>query len=365
MKSKPQTDLQTTAFEGLTGLEDQLEAWNELLDVSRADKLFNGPTWVCAHIRAFTPETDVFGWTLSQDSEPVALFAFRKEPSRGRFTLQRAITAADGTFDSDYCEPLVRTGFETEVATALLGLLASRRGLKAAVLTALPERSAFLEALRTALKCQRLPSREHPVASLALELPSSFDEYLKALKPRMRTKVRGALRNAEELGAELSVCSRPDELGGYLEELFTLHGRRWRSAGEAGSFGDERRRRFYKGMAAGFLERGELRLSRLASVDGVLASQLGIVQGGTYYQLQEGYDPERATQRVGVALRGLATQALIREGVQRYDFLAGDSRHKRDWGGQPEAFLSVGFALPNVMARLDYGLRALIDRLRS
>ena len=363
--SAARDDLRTTAFEGLDGLEEHLDAWNELLGASAADPLFNGPTWVRAHARAFGTAERLFGWLVSAGDGPLALFAFREEPSRGFLSLRRAIVAADGTFDTDYAEPLVRAGREPEAARALLECLAARPAIQAVVLSGVPARSPFLGALREELARRGLPSRERPVASLALELPPSLEAYVASLKPRMRTKVRSALRAAEELGARFLPCTDPGELPDRLEELFRLHGLRWRAAGEAGSFADPRRVAFYREMAPRFLERGELRLSRLATPERTLAAQLGFQVGGTYYQLQEGYDPEHGAQRVGIALRGLATAALIDEGTRRYDFLAGDSRHKRDWGGSPEECVSLAFGLPRLRARLSYGLRALVDRIRG
>ena len=365
MNAETRADLYVEAFEGLDGLRARRGHWNALLEVANVNTLFNDPTWVEAHVEAFGNGDDVFGWSASRGSEPVALFAFRREPSRGALALSRAISAADGTFDTDYCEPLVRAGEEELAVRTLLELLSRRSELQAVVLSGLPDDSPLLAALRSELRRLGLSSREHSVPCLALELPDSFDGYLEQLKPRMRTKVRSAIRNAEEVGAAWTLCTRKEELEDYLEELFDLHGRRWRAVGKEGSFVDPSRRRFYRAIAPDFLARGELRLSRLAIDGKAVASQMGLVRRRTYYQLQEGYAPEESTRRVGVALRGLGTQALIAEGVRRYDFLAGDSRHKRDWGGGVEGCSTLAFALPRWKARLSYGLRALVDRLRG
>jgi CelD/BcsL family acetyltransferase involved in cellulose biosynthesis len=360
----PDQDLETVAFEGLDGVEGQLDAWQRLMESARADALFNGPTWVMAHVRAFAPETSLFGWTIYRGGEPMALFAFRIEESRGTFALRRGQAAADGSFDSDYCEPLIRPGFEEAAARALLDRLAEQRRVEALVLTGLRSDFPFLKSLHDELVSRGQPMRVRESTCLALELPASFDGYLEHLKPRMRTKVRSAIRQAEENGARATLCSEPDELGPYLDELFLLHGRRWRTAGQPGSFEDSRRRVFYRSMASEFLRQGALRLTRLVKGTQALASQLGIVLNGTYYQLQEGYDPEFSHQRVGVALRGLAIRGLIDEGVGRYDFLAGDSTHKRDWGGTPEPCTTLAFGVPRWRARWSYGMRALVDRLR-
>ncbi|NOT31756.1 MAG: GNAT family N-acetyltransferase [Planctomycetes bacterium] len=147
----------------------------------------------------------------------------------------------------------------------------------------------------------------------------------------MRSKVRSALRAAEQRGAKLAWCAR--EVG--VE-------------------------------SAPALARGELCCARLLEPDGaVSATQLGQRIGACYYQIQEGFDPAREDERVGTALRGLAVAELIVRGVRTYDFMAGDSQHKRDWGGAPRPCTTLAFPLPKWRARLAYGLRARVERWRS
>ena len=64
-------------------------------------------------------------------------------------------------------------------------------------------------------------------------------------------------------------------------------------------------------------------------------------------------------------LAPFTTGELIGEGVRDYDFMEGDARHKRDWGGAPRPAETVAFALPRLRARLEYGLRAFLDRRRA
>jgi CelD/BcsL family acetyltransferase involved in cellulose biosynthesis len=65
---------------------------------------------------------------------------------------------------------------------------------------------------------------------------------------------------------------------------------------------------------------------------------------------------------VGVALRGLAVAELIARGVRAYDFMAGDSQHKRDWGGLPRPCTTIAFPLPRLRAVWAYRARELLDR---
>jgi CelD/BcsL family acetyltransferase involved in cellulose biosynthesis len=336
--------------------------WERLAREAALDPLCNALPWTLAYARAFVPDGEAFGWVFEHGGETVGVVALRREPSRGPLALRRGLYLADGTFDSDYLAPPVRPGHERAVARALVDSARAVPRLEALVLAGMPDDSPFLAAVRAELGERGLPRREHGVPCLSAVLPDEFEAYLAALKPRMRTKVRSALRSAREQGARLEWCTREAEIEPWLSELYRLHELRWRAEGRAGSFADPRRRAFYLALCRDALARGALRLARLERDGATLAVQLGIPASSRYYQIQEGYDPAHESDRVGVALRALAIEALIAEGVRAYDFMAGDSRHKRDWGGELRFCTTVAFPLPRWRARTAYSIRAWLDR---
>ena len=181
----------------------------------------------------------------------------------------------------------------------------------------------------------------------------------------MRSKVRQAVRVADEKGLAFEWCEDPARLAEDLEGMYRLHAKRWEKAGEPGSFADERRRTFYGAFAPRLLENGTLRFARLVHEGEPVAYQLGALTGGAYYQIQEGFDPEREDLKIATALRALAVRALIDQGVASYDFMAGASRHKRDWGGLPRPCLTLAFPLPRLRARLEFAAKAFVERIRN
>ena len=361
----PAARLEARAWRGTAALAELAPAWDELARAAGLDPLCNAHAWTVAYAHAFADEAGVFGWSFAEGAEPAAILALRREPSRGALALRRALFVADGTFDSDYLEPPIRPGLEGEVAHRLLDVARAERGLEALVFAGMPAGSRFLAALRAELAARGLPHREHALTCLAAPLSESFERHLAGLKPRMRTKVRSAVRAARERGARLSWCTRPDELEPWLAELFRLHEARWSAMGRAGSFADPRRRAFYRDFAARALAGGTLALARLEEGGTVSAIQLGVRSGASYYQVQEGFDPALGEERAATALRALALEELIARGVRSYDFMAGDSRHKRDWGGVERPCRTIACPLPRLRARLAYGLRARVERWRS
>jgi CelD/BcsL family acetyltransferase involved in cellulose biosynthesis len=347
-------------------MRGEADAWRRLAGEAGLDPLCNDPSWALDHAAAYAEPGDVLGWTFEDaDGEPVGILPLKREPSRGPLALRRATLVQDGSNESDYLDLPVRPGSERAVAAAAVDALRRRRELQAVVLSCVPESSPRLAALRAELEARSLPRREVGVACISAELPDSLDVYVQGLKSRMRSKVRSAVRKAHEQGAELRWCDEPTELAEHLGGLFRLHAGRWQEAGEAGSFDEPARRAFYDRLVPRLLAEGALRLSRLELDGRPVAYQFGAVVGDRYYQVQEGYDVALSKERPATALRALSIEALIADGVRHYDFMAGDSRHKRDWRGTDRPCVTVAFALPRLRARLSYALRARLDARRG
>ena len=347
-------------FEGAAGFAAQRQVWEQLLGAARVHPVFNGPDWVLAWTAAFRASDELFGWTARETSgAAVGLVLLAAQPRTGVLDPRRAALATAGTWDTDYRDLVVRPGWEAPLAEALLDALAARPATDALLLPCVRADAPVLGALRAAAAGRRLPTRELAVPTLVADLAPTLDEHLARLRPRVRTKLRGALRRAEELGVRFHWAADAEQLEAHLEELFALHNARWRAAGKTGAFEDPRRRAFYRAIAPRLLERGELRFARLALDGRPLALQFGFLVDEVYHQLQEGYDPAHTEDRVGLALRARALEALLDEGVRRYDFLAGAARHKREWGAREVPCVDWVCAVPGVRGRLTLGLRAL------
>lgn len=354
--------LQARAFRGLDELRALRQTWSAIASDSSADPLFCGPDWNLDYAASFADPHSVFGWTLIGSSgEAMAILPFRREPSRGFGTLHRALLLADGSHDADYLEFPTRGVEPRAVVEFALLLLDRTREIDAVVLGSVPEESPVLAALRGILTERRVPRREIEVPCYAMTLPADFETFLRQRKPRMRSKIRQAIRQADAAGAAFDWCDDPRALDSHLTQLFALHGARWRAAGIPGAFADPRRERFYRALAARLLSQRTLRFARLEIGGRPVAYQIGALAGGTYYQLQEGFDPAHADQRVGAALRGRMIERLIAEGVRRYDFMAGGGPHKSEWGGELRRCMTVAFPLRRIRAKVAYAVRALVD----
>jgi peptidoglycan/xylan/chitin deacetylase (PgdA/CDA1 family) len=177
--------------------------------------------------------------------------------------------------------------------------------------------------------------RETDVGCAMVRLPETWDEYLRMLQPRFRTKVRSVLRNLEgRPEVRFRFCEDAGELERVLPSLFDLHTRRWAEEGKRGVFYWDRKRRFYFELSRVLLDRGWLRLSLLEWNGRILACQYGFAYNGTYFQLQEGYEPASEHWNLGIGLRAWSIREFLKQGLREYDFLGGVGRHKTTWAAE-------------------------------
>jgi peptidoglycan/xylan/chitin deacetylase (PgdA/CDA1 family) len=189
---------------------------------------------------------------------------------------------------------------------------------------------------------------EIDVPCSTVALPDNWDEYLKGLAPRFRTKVRSVIRALQARDdVQFEFCRSVEQLDEYLPALYDLHRRRWAKAAKPGVFGMEGKKAFYRAISEATLARGELFLTGLRWRGRLLACQYGFVYGNSYVQLQEGYEPESEHWNLGAALRAWSIQQLIGVGIREYDFLAGTGRHKSDWGATIRIVKSAKMARAN------------------
>jgi CelD/BcsL family acetyltransferase involved in cellulose biosynthesis len=349
---------------GIDALEQLVPVWSALLERSGLDPLCNGPAWVLSHARAFCPGDEAFALTFESGDELVGLATLKREPKRGALAARRLQFLADGSYDTDYQDVLCAPGREEAVATALLDALRKERGCSALLLSMVRADSTFLAALRTELERRGVPVRESRELAGAMDLGETFDDYVGSLKKRMRSKARQALRRGEE--GELQWYAPTDALEPWLAELWDLHARRWERAGHAGSFADERRRAWYRDLLPREATAGTLALARLRRDGRTIAVQYGLLRATTYYQVQEGYDPELESERPGSQLRALMIRDLLERGVRRYDFMEGYTRHKADWGALEVDCRTLSCPLPGrALARLVFKAKNTVDRYRG
>jgi len=269
----------------------------------------------------------------------------------------------DGSFDSDYLGFLILSPAYRLVMDHFGEWLNQRKDWHAMVLSELSDSSPLAGSAEEYAGRSRLQSRVEYRKCGVLDLPRSFEDYLKELQPRFRTKLRSLLRRLDEGDMVLESACEPRELRRRLRSLFMLHQKRWQESGEPGVFGSVLKRRFYACFVPRFARRGWLRLYSLKAGEAYVAHQLCFGGGGTTFLLQEGFDVSNPAASYGQMLRAAVIRELIRGGESTYDFLGGFSRHKADWGARETRSVHVTLARNHWRGRLYFTLPLWRERL--
>ena len=208
----------------------------------------------------------------------------------------------------------------------------------------LPEDAARLAASDPSL---RLDVQASPVADLAAARDAGED-VVATLRAGPRRRVRQSLRAFGELETEWAADERL--AAGILDELIALHQERWRADGLPGAFADARFRAFHHELVARLVSRDKAILFRARTAEGTTAGCLLLYVDGRralFYQSGLGSFAASA-QRPGLAVHALCMQQCADRGLDVYDFLAGESRYKRElatgedtlvWGTAPRRTL--------------------------
>ena len=169
--------------------------------------------------------------------------------------------------------------------------------------------------------------------TMEMELPATWDEYLKQLTGKERHEIRRKLRRLNETArVSLRVVEDPDavakEMGTFLS-LFKLN--RWDKL----AFMSDQRAAFFRALAVEMAAAQILRLYFLDLDDVPAAAAMCFDYRSTVYLYNNGYDMRYQSLSVGLLCTVFCIKESIQRGKARYDFLKGPEPYKRRLGGKP------------------------------
>lgn len=323
----------------LEKLKPYVSQWNELLAASGANTIFLTWEWISTWCKTVYPDARVFVVAVRDDEgRLVALAPFYRSDLRvlGVVKYDCLRVLGDCHSGSDYPDVIVRRGHEEQAMMCLVEeLLRHSSAWQCIWIQGVAGWTSACVQFKGLAERFGLHVHHREREFCAVQLPDTYDAYLKGLSRNRREQARRKTRRFKEAHDVAFVwCERAEELPKFLSSLFTLHRKRWESVGQSGSF--VRRptmRLFYEAFAPIALDRGWLRLYAM-KVDGVIAAvQYGYAYDGVFYQIQEGFDIGQF-DGIGNILRYTVIQACIEEGLRQYDFLAGFSDHKSRFGAE-------------------------------
>lgn len=162
------------------------------------------------------------------------------------------------------------------------------------------------------------------------DLSGGFEAYVERQSSNTRQQFRRMLRAVPKAGLTFEVAEHEAQALHFLEELITLHQKRWHDSGQSGAFHSTAVREFHRRVLSKLLARGEVVIARLGNANEAVAVLYGFVASDCFdfYQsglIREGYGELKSP---GIAAHLLLMQFLAGRGITTYDFLAGASSYK-------------------------------------
>lgn len=186
-----------------------------------------------------------------------------------------------------------------------------------------------------------------------VSLPDSWETFLAGRHKSLRRKLRKADKRYQS--GEAVARSTRDELDfdSAFQTLVELHQSRFVAKGQPGAFSDDRFTEFLRHATGELAARGSKAEILVAEVDGQpIAAHLYLSGSRGLLIYQSGIDSRRMDLEPGHLLLVHQFQQAISQGHSEFDFLRGDDRYKRAWGGQRSPLHTircVSSRLPNTL----------------
>lgn len=252
------------------------------------------------------------------------------------------------------------------------------------VLVAPNDRSAFAAALLRTIRSARLP---WDILELGGFPPEEVDPFLRldagfriqrkvchvaelrdmrdgggfaGLRKDTIAKIRKNRRRFEELFGPITAtwAESVDDGLAVFRELIPLHQERWQRIGAPGCFASPRFTGFHEELIRRLLPKGQIVLFRVAAGDRIIGIFYGFVEAGVVYHYQWGLAQfDQNSLSPGFVVGALCMEAAAARGLDELNWLAGDTRYKRDLANAQREL---------VWAELHRGPRMVaIDAMRS
>jgi predicted N-acyltransferase len=166
----------------------------------------------------------------------------------------------------------------------------------------------------------------------AVTEPVVVGDYLAGRSANTRQQIRRSDRLYERGGRlAVEVAGSVEAAHAMLDEMAVLHQATWSARGRPGSFAEPFFRRFHRALIASAVPRGEAALLKISCDQAVVGVLYNFVYRGRMSAYQSGfaYRAGEPQAKPGLTCHYRAIQFALDQGLDIYDFLAGEDRYKR------------------------------------
>ncbi len=316
-------------------LEALAPEWNALCATSPNQEPFFHPYWFIAFAKSFNAGHPVHLITIRDDTGLRGVLPLmttgrilEKIPARALCSLSNIHSCR---FDF-ICAPEDRDA----VASATWNCLKERDDWSAVEATHVPRGGAFESIMKHAQRDGHLTALWPTQRSPYLLLPSPGSPALQ----NCPTRYKDARKRLDKYYRKLTEHGDPDfeVQDSYHEELFTqfidLEGSGWKGKTGSAIKCDPATTTFYRELLKGAGERGQLRMCSLLASGKLVAMEMGFIAGDKYYSPKIAYDETFSHSSPGQLLARRIIEHLVELGIERYDFLGSQARHKAVFAGE-------------------------------
>ena len=296
---------------------DSLDSsWKDLRHRLNWDSIFVLPRWLKVWWHIFGEGSQLYLFEVRENRSVIGIAPLIVNEDKASF-----IGSADVC---DYMDFAVAPGKALAFFSALLDKL-KNEGIKELSLESLRHDSTVLTCLTDLAKeigYQVTCTREN--VSLDLDLPSTWDEYLKTLSPKQRRETGRRFRRLEEEGDinyRVVENAEPEVLDAFFKLMRV-------SRKDKAAFLTPNMESFFRALAQTMAEAGMLRFGVLEISTKPVAAVMCFDYNDKVYLYNSGYDPEYGYISVGLLSKLLSIKDSIERGKKVYDFLKGPEEYK-------------------------------------
>ena len=360
--------LQIQVFDSLQDLTLLHADWESLVADFPHGTVFSTWMWLVPWWHAFAGGDQLRVVAVRDGSSLIGLapLSLATQPSFGS-SLRILRLMGDGSHDSDNLDLPVRPAWEAEFSQILFEWIEQQSSAwDVCQLRTLPAHSPVGNRLLSLSKARGWKAFVSSRPQTVVELPSTWEAYLKRLSGKERGKIGLRARRLEKKHlVAIRKCTEEHELDVALKALFELHGKHWQLRGLPGTLHLPERRRFYHELAGLLLACHRLEMWWLEADGKIVAAQFGLRYGDTVFSLQEGFDPEYSADSVGYVLRSQVLKNLIADGIRKYDFLGGTDDSKLRWGAEVRSYLNLELARPRTRGSVHLQLKYKTNQTKA
>lgn len=192
--------------------------------------------------------------------------------------------------------------------------------------------------------------------------------YLDHLSRNTRYQLRRAIRRYEERGPLVTdIAENSDQALEYMAGLKQLHQAHWTARGNPGAFANPYFKKFHTEFVRSMAQSGAAEIIRIRAGEDIIGYLYNFFYRDRVYNYQGGfsYEPDQSALKPGLVSHVLAIEAAVRQGRERYEFLAGGARYKTSLSTDMAHLTWLSLRQPCLKFVLEDGLRNLSARVKK